>query len=727
MSLCFVLGIMFFILPPVKGRASLPPVKDNSRGLPGVFLQNPPFSEEDSLQTVRHQLHLMATSHLSQEVYWWTLYKTARLFQAQRPGLFCKNMNFLSQIEDFPLKSYARLHHYAHCQPDHLSLQTEDFPPWLRRQALIQWHQKARNLQNMRQIMESAHQLYKWSGDTAQKEAYLSKAIQMAGELGEGEKKTRWQAQWHRLVPRFLKNPRLEDMVRVAEDFKKVRKFHKAAFYYRQVLNHKNSSFEDKNKAFKGMRWIYREWGQKKNYLKATRQWKNFLKRHFAQSPQARKHYHDIGILYARSQWTLHQGQKALKSLTLLENTLKNRHSLFMIYRLKALIFAEQKNHSKALDYLQKAFSQKAPDREMWEKTRWDHAWLLKKMNRPAQSLESFKHLREKTQSLYLPSRILFWMAHTYQGMNQNLQARTLYQQLIREDPLSYYGMLAHYKTGQTLSIHPQGYRELMAPAARHKEYQVAFWLTSLGETEAAGDFLKFMIQKKDSALEPLLYYMSRTHLHLPLFQMVGGLGPGERTRYFSSHTSVLFPVLYAKEVERASKIFNVEKEIIYSVIRQESAYNPRARSPADAFGLMQLRPFVARQVARQHGIPYQKTHQLYIPETNILLGTAFLKQLFKKYQHQFILSLAAYNAGEKALSQWIKHKGFKDPLVFIEEIPYEETRTYVRLTVRNFVFYRLLHHPGHSIPFPERVFLLPSPVLKTENKAPQKRTPAKL
>ncbi len=728
MRVLFVFPVFLFVFG-VFAPALWIPFKSQSPGLPREFIQKNLLTKNSSVEEVKKQLAFITQKYSSREVQWWMLYKTARLFQKTNLPLFCKNMAFLSRIKDFPLKVHARLHHYSHCD-EGLNLHLSDFPEWLKRRALLQWHKKSKKLKDQEAFKESAYHLYELSTDKNIKEQYLLKALESAGRSSDPREKL-WRKKLYQLSARYIPRPVGKQRLKAAKDFKKARDFKQASFYYRKVLNDSLASFEEKNESFKGMRWIYRERGFHKSYLRATRQWKNFLKRNIASKPEARRSYHKTALLLARSQWTFHQSEKALSSLKEAQKILKNKHSMFSIYRLKALIFAEQGKTGLSLSYFQKALQEKPPDVESMEKTKWNFSWALKKAGRVQDSIKLLEELRNQSQNPYLFSRVLFWLARTWQSQGKDSQAHKTYQQLIDTDPLSYYGILAHYSQNLPVRVSTEN-RDFLNEATSHKEYQTAYWLIAVGEKEAALDFLKFQSQKLRKKGQPLsmpfLYYMSRSQSFLPLFQMVGKLPPEERTFYFSSYTPLLFPALYTKEVKQASRLFNLEEELIYSVIRQESAYNPRARSPADAFGLMQLRPFVAKKVALKHGISYKRVKDLYTPKTNILLGTAFLKDLFKKYQFQFILALAAYNAGEVAVKNWTEGKHITDPLSFIEEIPYQETKTYIRLLIRNFVLYKLLNHPGRALFFPEHLLHIQQapPVLKTHKSgAGKKRKPA--
>ena len=135
--------------------------------------------------------------------------------------------------------------------------------------------------------------------------------------------------------------------------------------------------------------------------------------------------------------------------------------------------------------------------------------------------------------------------------------------------------------------------------------------------------------------------------------------------------------------------------------MRQESAFNPKARSFADAFGLLQLIPEVAQRANKKIEGTYKNADDLFNPQLNIKLGSYYLKQQWELYNNRFILASASYNATDRAIKSWIKTRYDGDTLQFIEDIPYEETRNYVKLVMRNYIFYKLINSDG-KIDFPE-------------------------
>ena len=154
----------------------------------------------------------------------------------------------------------------------------------------------------------------------------------------------------------------------------------------------------------------------------------------------------------------------------------------------------------------------------------------------------------------------------------------------------------------------------------------------------------------------------------------------------------LLFPQPYWNDlVENATKN-NLDPYLVASLIRQESEFNPSAVSPANAYGLMQLLPSVGKSLARKRGIRKFDTRQLLNPAVNLELGTINLRQVLDRFGGQVEYALAAYNAGDTPVRQWLSSNDYKDVPEFVESIPYTETREYVQAILRNRDMYRRLY-----------------------------------
>ncbi|MGB9332778.1 MAG: transglycosylase SLT domain-containing protein [Steroidobacteraceae bacterium] len=140
----------------------------------------------------------------------------------------------------------------------------------------------------------------------------------------------------------------------------------------------------------------------------------------------------------------------------------------------------------------------------------------------------------------------------------------------------------------------------------------------------------------------------------------------------------LLYPRPFDTQVEQAARLAQLAPELIYGVLRQESLYRVDAVSSADARGLMQLQLDTARRTARQWKRPQPDLSDLFDPATSILLGAARLRILLDQFDGQIAAALAAYNAGANAVIRWLPSKSI-DSDVWIENIPYGETRVYVQ------------------------------------------------
>jgi soluble lytic murein transglycosylase len=133
-----------------------------------------------------------------------------------------------------------------------------------------------------------------------------------------------------------------------------------------------------------------------------------------------------------------------------------------------------------------------------------------------------------------------------------------------------------------------------------------------------------------------------------------------------------------------------VDPMLTAGLIRQESAYDPEARSGANAFGLMQLLPKTARRFARQAKVRYS-TPMLYEPDYNIRIGTIYFAGLKRDFG-SVESALAAYNAGEDRVTFWTSGQTYREPAEFVDSIPFTETREYVEIVTRNADIYRKLY-----------------------------------
>jgi soluble lytic murein transglycosylase len=382
------------------------------------------------------------------------------------------------------------------------------------------------------------------------------------------------------------------------------------------------------------------------------------------------------------------------------------------IYFIRARMLEEAKDVTGALAYLEKAERESRSHSLTRARVLFQQAWLLRKQAHYAEASEAFLKIKSETQDPFDRNRYSFWLARSLKQAGKSEEAQKELQDLISNDPLGYYGLIAYRETNSELpplSLERKTAAEESRPrSVNPPDHQMIRALIFVDEPEILGRFLESktldLRNQQNQDLEAWVFYLkayARAGLYNPLFQQIGGLPADLKTQLLKQNPELLFPRKFLDLIQSSAEKFGVRPELMLSIIRQESAFDPHARSNADALGLMQVLPSVAKNHETKTGLEIGNFENLYKPEMNIPIGASILADLGKKYRGQFVLTAAAYNANEKAIESWLKTRLGEDPLEFIEDIPYEETRAYVKLVLRNFIFYSRLASPGQKLSFP--------------------------
>jgi soluble lytic murein transglycosylase len=139
------------------------------------------------------------------------------------------------------------------------------------------------------------------------------------------------------------------------------------------------------------------------------------------------------------------------------------------------------------------------------------------------------------------------------------------------------------------------------------------------------------------------------------------------------------FPLSFSEAVQHQARNHQLDPGHVYAVIRQESAFNKDARSSAGAMGLMQLMPKTGKDTAHKYDIPLASTRNLFEPDKNISIGSAYLRQVMEQYDNSIVLASAAYNAGPHRVRRWLPETSSQSAASWIALIPFTETRRYVQ------------------------------------------------
>ena len=155
---------------------------------------------------------------------------------------------------------------------------------------------------------------------------------------------------------------------------------------------------------------------------------------------------------------------------------------------------------------------------------------------------------------------------------------------------------------------------------------------------------------------------------------------------------NVLFPKPYWSAFQQRSAENGLDSYLVLSLVRQESEFNPSVVSYANAYGLMQLLPVTGKQMARKAGMPGFSTNELLDPQVNIRLGCLYVRDMVDHFHGHVEYALAAYNAGDNRVDEWLSKGNFRDVPEFVESIPFAQTHDYVQAILRNEAMYKRLN-----------------------------------
>ena len=327
------------------------------------------------------------------------------------------------------------------------------------------------------------------------------------------------------------------------------------------------------------------------------------------------------------------------------------------------------------------------PSRDIYKtEQEFTAGWIaLRFLNDPTTAAQHFARIGVGSVNPTALARAGYWQGRAAEAMGRQQEARNAYARAA-EQSTSYYGQLARAKLGLPqieLNSPPRG-----RGAERLEIVRAAQLLYELDEREMAIPLLADMGENGDpDALAGLgeltqRYSDARGMLLLGKAALNRGL-PFDFYAYPVNGIPQFTPI--GPEVERS---------ILYAIARQESAFNPRVVSPAQAYGLMQVTPDAARYVCKRHGATYDLSRLKNDSVYNAMLGSAELGGLLEDYRGSYIMTFAAYNAGRGSVRKWIDRYGDpRDPKVdavdWVELIPFSETRNYVQRIMENLQVYR--------------------------------------
>jgi len=290
-----------------------------------------------------------------------------------------------------------------------------------------------------------------------------------------------------------------------------------------------------------------------------------------------------------------------------------------------------------------------------------------------------------------------YWSARAYARLGQDALARARLQELARSPSLSYYVVLAAARLGTPLldaagGSAPGGsgeHHDLLTAGIERVDLLHELGLDVAAAEEATA--LRWRLGNDDSALYDLAEALNARGL---TSQGIS-IGRELRRRAGAWNTRLLrivYPFPYREAVVAEAAAHGLDPYLVAGLIHQESNFTPDARSRVGAVGLMQVMPGTGRVLGRSSGIGRVDAAQLEDPDLNMRLGTQFVAELLRRTDGNVPEMLAAYNAGPARLDRWQDFPEARDPELFAERIPYDETRSYVKIVQANARIYAALY-----------------------------------
>jgi soluble lytic murein transglycosylase len=332
----------------------------------------------------------------------------------------------------------------------------------------------------------------------------------------------------------------------------------------------------------------------------------------------------------------------------------------------------------------------------------WREGWAQYRSGAYADAHATLSQLVERLDDPIAKLRPRYWSARAAALSGNEKPGRVELERIARDYPLTYYG----WRAQERLSISGAGLMESkrsLAEGTRRVDddeiERVALLIEADLEDLARGELRFAAIRARGFAdrtrvgilLARVGDYHRANRLVVNAYEdsLARGLQPGREALWWLS-----WPPAYRELIE---EVFpsgaSIDPELVWAIMREESHYRVDARSAVGALGLLQLMPTTAAQLATKQGFESFETEDLFDPKTNITLGSAYLAQLGSRFDGRMSAAVGSYNAGPNKVSAWLRGEdGRLEDDVWVENIPYDQTRGYVKRVLRSLHVYKVFY-----------------------------------
>ncbi|HEY5542003.1 MAG TPA: transglycosylase SLT domain-containing protein [Candidatus Binatia bacterium] len=532
-------------------------------------------------------------------------------------------------------------------------------------------------------------------GQIHEAQGELRRAHALYDDLRNGSPLSRWtsaarkaQARLREKYPELFALQTIRSLADEAERLSRERQTSEAEILYKKLLN--NVSEPDLRLRFLAkLSGLYLSVRRRSAAIPLLEE----IAREYPETAEAPKALYQIGNIL----WNRHDNDRALDYFDrLIENYPTSSDAGRA--RFAAADIHESFGRKEQAIQLYTSVIERFPKNPVRDDAAWRLAWLYYREGDLGSAAAAFKALVSQSRNAALAMAALYWQARSTEKLGDEETAKQLYRQVFFDSGESYYQTLAQRslaRLGEPVDEAKPAKPQAAEPSTPLVSAEVDFHLTRARELAAlslhqlaVAELDQINGTKPNGPLRTLLmreYFYNRAYARS--LSLANQAPPSQSERDLYRYPLAFWGLIQQKAQER-----ELDPYLVLALIRQESLFDARARSPAAAVGLMQLIPPTAARVARQLGLAVPSQERLFEPEVNLILGTQYLKDLLERYSNNWPKALAAYNAGEAAVDRWEREIVTDDIEEFVEQIPYVETRGYVKLVLRNHRIYKRLY-----------------------------------
>jgi soluble lytic murein transglycosylase len=648
---------------------------------------------------------------------WTTEYQNAMSDLARDPSSSCAEFAKLSDPSKSPIAPLASAREFQYCSSGNETnavaglrkLDADSHLNWLKpliAEAVVELAQRA----HLDEALASyAIARSKDLNSQREKETLLSAALSAARSKQLSTLVQSLETELYRISPRLEPNPAPANWLKAADDFRINSDWPNAISLYTKITKNGQGGLIEHYKALDGIRQVQKakfrnEGGALQDFLDSSKTLSRWSQQALATARGLSGD--DAGSLlqgwmqYARDNWSygdVKVAQQEIQALLALgwPSPLFRAYAYWLDGRIHAnygewgpasesggqsaqILASEVKNSSSWGKW----------QWQLWDDSLWGAAFAARKLHDWQRSASLLNQALEHSTNATNKLKFSFWLAENLKDAGQSSQAHDAFAHLAELDPYDFYGFLGMLENGVQLSPLPDlNLEEAKRPASVSQEdFDALVWLNNAGELSLGQKYSRAILPAKSVQIDELLL-----RAYLKDFSRIWDLSylidPSQRISWTAKYARLLYPQPYLDLVQNAVQRFPaVDKEYVYSIMRQESGFDTTSLSPAYAYGLLQLLPGAAKSMENKAGVTFEHDYDLFTPAINIPLGVALMDTLVNQTNNSFILRTGAYNSALSKMVDWRNNLYKGNVFEFLEEIPYDETRAYVRLVMRNYL-----------------------------------------